>query len=468
MTSSESAVRPVVRPRIERIPDAAFPGAAEALELADRCGLGLMPWQEWALAAFLGERADGRWATRQVGLLVPRQNGKSYLVAARVLAGLVLFGERLITYTAHEFKTALEVFMLVDGAMSSTRATRRLMRPTRWSHGEETVQLTSGQRFKVLARTSASGRGFSGDCVFLDEALEIRDEAPVRALLPTMSARPNPQLWTLSSAGDAGSVWLGKVRDRGVRGDPGLAYLEWSADVDDDVADPAVWAAANPGLEYGRPDPEAVAEEFASLSAEGFGQERLGVWAGQTKEALIPPLAWQATRTARVPDPTPGDVRVVYEVEPDRSSACILACWRAPDGRPHARLVRWAPGDAWLPDALAQLARGWDVPIHYDDSGPARDIASLLAAAGTPIERLNSRDRSAASAMLLSSVVNKATTHHPDDALDASAAGATARKVGEGWSINRRGPVPAGPVMAYALALWALVNNPTPAPFEIL
>lgn len=226
MTSSVSGATSVAAARVESVPDFATSDAEEALDLADRCGLELMTWQQYALTVSLGVRPDGLWAARQVGLIVPRQNGKSYLVAARILAGLFLLDEQLITYTAHEFKTALEVFHLVDAAAGSTRATRRLMRPTRLTAGQETVQLRTGQRFKVMARTNKSGRGFSGDCVFLDEALEIRDEAPIKALMPTLSARANPQLWTLSSAGDPTSVWLKSVRGRGMRGSPGCA--SWS------------------------------------------------------------------------------------------------------------------------------------------------------------------------------------------------------------------------------------------------
>ena len=39
--------------------------------------------------------ADGAWAALDVGLLVPRQSGKTSLLVARELAGLFLFGERL-------------------------------------------------------------------------------------------------------------------------------------------------------------------------------------------------------------------------------------------------------------------------------------------------------------------------------------------------------------------------------------
>jgi hypothetical protein len=47
-----------------------------------------------------------------VGDFGPRQGtGKNDKIAARELAGLILFGERLIIHTAHEFPTANESFL---------------------------------------------------------------------------------------------------------------------------------------------------------------------------------------------------------------------------------------------------------------------------------------------------------------------------------------------------------------------
>lgn len=67
-------------------------------------------WQDVALEAAMGERADGRWASKFVGISAPRQNGKSQLIVARALAGVLLFGERMIIISAHETDTAREVW----------------------------------------------------------------------------------------------------------------------------------------------------------------------------------------------------------------------------------------------------------------------------------------------------------------------------------------------------------------------
>jgi hypothetical protein len=99
------------------------------------------------------------------------------------------------------------------------------------------------------------------------------------ALLPTLSARPDPQVWYTSTAGNLDSVQLGRVRERGLSGsDPSLAFMEWSSgeDIPDDMADPALWARANPGLGI-RISPDHIARELPALGTEAFARERLSV-----------------------------------------------------------------------------------------------------------------------------------------------------------------------------------------------
>jgi phage terminase large subunit-like protein len=143
--------------------------------------------------------------------------------------------------------------------------------------GAESIEMKNGKRLRFVARSGGSGRGFSSDLVILDEAYELGD-AQMAALLPTLSARPNPQVWYTSTAGFPTSTQLGLVRARGLRGDdPSLAFFEWSVDPDNhDPADPRCWAQANPGMGI-RITPEYIAKERAALSPPEFARERLSI-----------------------------------------------------------------------------------------------------------------------------------------------------------------------------------------------
>jgi phage terminase large subunit-like protein len=247
-----------------------------AIALAEVAGLDLDPWQRLVLDAGL-RRRGGKWAAFEVGLIVARQNGKGTVLEALELAALFLFPDvRLILHSAHEFKTAAEAFLRIRALIEDHPDFDRQVSRIRTAAGAEAVELKDGKRLRFVARSSGSGRGFTSDLVILDEAYKLGDQE-MAALLPTLSARPDPQVWYASTAGDQGSVQLGRVRARGVAGnDPSLAFLEWSADDHDDPAALETWARANPGLGI-RIAPDYVEREMAALGPDAFARERLSI-----------------------------------------------------------------------------------------------------------------------------------------------------------------------------------------------
>lgn len=132
-------------------------------------------------------------------MVVPRQNGKGGILEARELAGLFLFHEQLILHSAHEFKTAAEAFRRLLSLIQNTPDLDKRVNRVRTSHGDEGIELIGGQRLRFVARSTGSGRGFTGDCIILDEAYNL-SSAGMSALFPTMAAIRNPQLWYTSSA----------------------------------------------------------------------------------------------------------------------------------------------------------------------------------------------------------------------------------------------------------------------------
>ena len=178
--------------------------------------------------------------------------------------------------SAHEWRTVVELFRTaVDLCLGSPL--RRHVRNVRQAGGEEAIEFTNGARIRFLNRSTQSGRGFSIDLVILDEAHTVTAEQ-MAALLPTLSARPDPQV-IYAAHGPASSAWhLSRVRQRVLNGDTGrLAWLEWSADPALDTDDRGLWLAANPavGEKFCGLDMQRMAEERASLGWDGFRGERL-------------------------------------------------------------------------------------------------------------------------------------------------------------------------------------------------
>ena len=300
------------RPRLQSLPPADDDrDGRDAVALAAHAGLVLDDWQQYVLRKALATRGS-RWAAFEVCLILARQNGKGSCLEALELAALFLFGAELILHSAHKFDTSADAFRrilaLIERNPDFDREVAKVIR----SHGSESIELKTGQRLRFVARSSGSGRGFAADLVILDEAFNISDDA-MASMLPTLSTRPNPQVWYTSTAGDQDSVHLARVRDRGLAGgDPSLAFFEWSADPHDpacgagctehdDPADEAVWAKANPGLGY-RLTAEHITRERATLSPEAFARERLSIGdypvAGAGEWSVVSKDAWDACSSA--------------------------------------------------------------------------------------------------------------------------------------------------------------------------
>lgn len=459
MTSPAAVLLGAQRPRILSAPESASSAGGEAADLAAHAGLILDDWQRFSLDVALGERRDGQWSAFEVGLVVPRQDGKGAILEARELAGLFLFGERLILHSAHEFKTAQEAFRRILFLVENTPDLWKRVLRVRTSHGEEGIELRSGARLRFVARSTGSGRGFSGDTVILDEAYALTSEA-MAALLPTMAARPNPQLWYTSSAGMTASTHLKSVRARGIAGvDAHLAYLEWSAPEEAirSLDDRRWWAMANPALGI-RMSEEFIAKEFAAMSSDlrQFARERLGIWSDEVADTVVAPDVWQQAQEMTA---HPGQPLVLgVEVHGDNDAGAIVAA----DGKA-LEVVEHQVGADWLASRTFELcARHRPTAVALDASGPARSLLPDLEGRGFRVVKLGSTDMGAACTAWLADLAEGLMAVRPHAGLTAAVAKATKKPTGDTW-VWRRGDEDMSTLIA-ATAAWWQSKQPPPRP----
>jgi len=475
---AEVELRGVQTPRLYTAPPVfASSAAQEAVELAAAAGLELFPWQQHVLDIGMRERADGQWAAFEVAVNVPRQNGKGGVIEARELAGLYLLGERLIIHSAHEFKTSRVAFERVRSLILGHPDLRKRVKRVLSNTTETSIELVTGQKLAFLARSGGSGRGFTGDCNVLDEDMILGDDA-MGALMPTMSAVPNPQLWYLGSAGiGAPSVQLARLRRRALAAreagvpDPSLAYFEWSVDPHaaecrpdctehDNPDDPAAWAKANPSLGY-LISSEFVRNERASLGTSGiFERERLGVGDYPSDEAdtwqVIGEDVW---RSLADPQSRPeGELCMAIDATPERDHAAIVVAgsWR---GGTHVEVIAHQPGMGWVVEKAKSLherhrPRCWVV----DAGGPAGSLIQDLAdELGVEIVQPKPRQIADATGQFYDAVVEQGISHLDQPPLAVALAGAQKRPLGDAWAWARRGVgVDISPLVAVTLARWGL------------
>jgi hypothetical protein len=467
----------VQTPRIMWMPEYRSSAGPEAVELAALAGLILDPWQQLVLEHGLGEGPDGRWAAAEVGLCVPRQNGKNAVLEARELAALFLLGETLVIHSAQQFKTAKEHFLRLLALIEATpELDRRVHKVTR-THGEEGIQLLNGQRILFLSRNKSSGRGFTAPLVVFDEAMFLA-EASMGALLPTQAAMPNRQRWYAGSAVDqqihVDGIVFARVRDRALKqSDPRLAYFEWSLDFDQPemldkatVTDRDGWATVNPGL-GARITEEAIEDEHRTLDSRTFAVERLGVgdWPDPSGTADMPidPAAW-----ALLADPQSELVHELcfaFDVSPDRSRSSIAAGGRRDDGLWHVEIIRSDPGTGWVVAELARLKHRWRPrKIVCDAAGPAASLLVGCDEARLNVAAVTASEHVRACGLLVDLVKNDQLRHLGSHELDNAVRGSTRRQLGDAWAWSRRNStIDISPLVAATLAV-AAAHRPAPVP----
>jgi phage terminase large subunit-like protein len=424
-------------------------------------------WQEQVLEASMGERSDGRWASKFIGVSAPRQNGKSQLIVARALAGILLFGEKTIIISAHETDTARQVWqrlidVIEDNPSLEARVTGRMNAVNR-----ESLTFGTGldkQIVKLKARGQSGSRGFSADCLLLDEG-QILGKQAWGSIVPTMSARPNPQLWLFGTPPTESDdpFAFARVREQSQAKKARHCWLEWSAGEHDDIDDPETWARANPA--YGvRISYEACADDRAAMDDEQFCMERLGMWAVGRISRVIDEQTWKA-----IADPAsmPTDrITLAIDVNPDRSSAAVSLAGQRPDGLWHVELDEHRTGAEWAIGWVKQRAEknrlhavvvdelaGLTEKRHGRNYLKGTDIEVTLAAS-------EGRDMAMAWAGFHDAATGATMRHTDQPQVNVALSQAGTRDVGGGKALSKRSSVAdITPIASQTLALWGAQND---------
>jgi phage terminase large subunit-like protein len=419
--------------------------------LAASLGMPLDEWQEYALEAAMGERADGRWVSKFVGISAPRQNGKSQLIVARALAGVLIFGEKTIIISAHETDTAREVWKRLLDVIEANPTLEARVTGRMDAINREFLSFGTGmdkQTIKLKARRASGARGFSADCLLLDEA-QILGKRSWGSIVPTMSARPNPQLWLFGTppTPEDDPFAFARVRESATKKKPRHTWLEWAADPTDDYDAPETWAKANPAFGV-RISYEACADDRAAMDDEQFAMERLGMWADTANAG--PGLDFDRWQSLADPSAERGGEQVfALSTAPDRSWASLAVAWRRPDGDVQVMLADYRQTTAWVKSRAEELGARWGGRILTDLE--SRDL--LEDAETVPLVRAEAS---------LDDAITAGSVHHGNEpALNTAVKGAKWRKSqsGDGRVLDRKGSLEISPVVAAALAVHGVMTG---------
>lgn len=441
---------------------AASSAGQECVDLAATAGLYLDPWQCDVLDGSLSERKGGKWAAFEAALIVPRQNGKNAVIEARQLGGLFLFGEPLQVHTSHEFKTTLEHFLRIRSLIENTRDLYRRVKIIRTGSADMSIELLNGQRLRFVARTTSSGRGLSGDTVYLDEAFAVSAKM-LGSLVPTMRARPNPQIWYTSSPPKHDSEFLHALLKRAESsGEKRLYVAAWENPPTTALDDVAAWRRSNPAMGI-RITEEAMSDELRLLGAteEGlaeFARECVGIREAPLESIgrrEITPTRWAAVIDRR--SQISGQLVMAVDVAPDGVAASIAVVGNRVDGIAHLEVIESGPGAGWVDGRLDGLLEAHEVAaVGVDVGGPVNillpELERLCARRRVKLVKLPTRAYAAGCVEFAGAVAAQRVRHLDQGWLNRAIESGVRRPYGDAWVWDRRVTADISPLVAVTVA----------------
>jgi hypothetical protein len=453
--------------------------------------LGIEPdvWQRRAIMRALAVDGSGRLVHREYLVSTARQSGKTALVRA-------LLGWALTTDAGPAWQLLYGIAYNRAQARIPYAAVLEDLRPIAARVGHESrggLALTRylgirsamhgwRREYHTTSREARDAlRGYSIDLGVFDEVRTQRDDETYAALKPTTSARLEPLIFEISSAGDERSILLRALWERGRRiidgAEPAEGFgMTWYAAGDDDAPDdPRAWRKSSPAFAQGRMTEATIRDELRALTPATFRRERLNLWADAADEWL-PPGVW-ARQTGGLPVQLAGRVVLGIDSEPGWSRASIAVALEIPDGAAFVGLAAdlTAPAGstvspaeliealervrgAYAP-ALVVWSRAAAVSKHLETWAEAADVPTLALA---PVDLRN------ASELFRSELVGRRLEHADDPLLSAQAR--RARPSGPldagAWYFSVRES--RGAIDALRAAAWAVwgVLSPEAAPAQ--
>ena len=456
-------------PTFEVVGSYASSHGRSAVSLFSNYGVDFYPSQKREMELFLARDAEGRAASKTIGISKPRQNGKSFAARHYAVWAAAIEGRKVL-YTAHHGNTTREMFKLLRNFVEGTEdfASALGRDGVRRATGAEGIYFANGGLIEFNTRTNSVARGKTYDVIVVDEAQELTDEQ-ADALTPTTLA---------SESGDPQMIYLGtppnekcpgtvfrNLHDRAHEGTGGGAWwLEWAATEVGDPHDVDAWYRCCPAMGY-RIKEDVMADAADKSSPDGFAREYLGWWSKRVgADAALSAEDWASCKTDD--PPRSGLLSYAVKFSPDGRRGALSVCLKPECGTPHVELVAVRStlrSVRWFAEWLAER-HGKAAQITIDGKSKADALEKRLIAAGVPkraIKKAAPGDVVAACSMFGDAVEDKQVSHFGQPDLDASATKCSKRSIGRdgGWGFDEAGGADPALVESAALAYWGAMTT---------
>ena len=462
-------------PRVSIVPEYASSYGAGAGQLAEHYAFPLMPWQQDVMEAWLARDEQGRPIAISIGLCVPRQNGKNYIIEIFELFVSVVLGWHVL-HTAHEVKTSMKAFNRICSYFSGPTAKPELMelvQSIRRTNGQECIILKNGGCIEFSARSTRAARGFDDiQVVIFDEAQELVPEQ-VDAILATLSAsstgtRQIIYTGTPTPPSSAGTVFA-RIRGEALTGKlSDCIWHEWgSLELPpltasfDELVDLVYETNPSMGVTL---DEKFTAQEYATQTVDGFARERLGWWISVEQTNLIVKADWDKCAVDEPPEMPDEKYAFGVKFATDGSSTALSVATKYPDGtRPHIELIDVRDGRAgvtWIADWIEehkQICSTVVIDGLYGRDVLVDELKGRISKAA--ITCPTATDVATAASMLKERIdTHRVSWFREQGQLNSSALNAERRNIGNrgAWGFGGIDPCP---IESCSLALWGVLTT---------
>jgi hypothetical protein len=388
-------------------------------------------WQDGAGRLILAKRADGKLAAMVggVGMSLPRQVGKTYLLGALIFALAILRPGLLVIWTAHHSRTSSETFLAMQGFARRLKI-RPYIEAVYKGSGDEAVVFRNGSRILFGARERGFGRGIPGvDVLMCDEAQILTDRA-LDNMLPTLNTSelglaiyvgtpPRPE--------DPSEAFT-RMRTEALSGEAtDLVWIEMGADPDASPDDRKQWAKGNPSYPSRTPA-ESILRMRKKLTLESFIREGMGIWDTTDPDDVLP--GWADRFLDVEPPPV---VAIGLAVSLDGGWGSIGAAGNWPDDRVNVGSVDRRRDTSWMVGEAKRIQDAHDCYVVIDEKCPDASLIGALEDAGVQLTVAKLGDYFEACSELVNRVREGLITHQATTELDNAVKGAAWR-----WVMDRK------------------------------
>lgn len=410
-------------------------------QTCNRLGWGFDRWQSDAGRLIVAKDAEGMYAADTTCISIPRQVGKTYLIACIIFALCLLKPGLTVIWTAHRKTTARETFDQFDGMAKRPKVAAHV-RQVLHGKGDEAIHFGNGSRILFGARESGFGRGFAGVDILVCDEGQILPESTLEDLGATQNTAPNPLFFVMGTPPrpkDEGEFFT-LVRQEALDGESeSTLYIETSADRGTDPMDPEQLRKANPSYPHRTTHRALLRLRKKLKNDDAWNREARGIWDESIKQfSPINGAMWIDGIDVGPDDGIKPD-GIGIDMSHGREIS-VGACWVEAESS-HVEEIWAGLDEAAAVDWVAERA-GRRIPVVIDGMSPAASMIPLLKARGVKVRAGTSGDMARGCGLVASEVESRRLTHADQPAVNEAREGARKRAIGTagGWGLDRSDP----------------------------